>query len=77
MDHGSHPLGEGSGLIDPSGSLTQSECIGGVPNAQQDEKLHAIWGACKLKDLDALVALATSPYGLIQDEARREACELA
>lgn len=38
-------------------------------------KLLSIRNACRLRDHDSLVSLATSPLGLVCDEARQEACE--
>lgn len=46
-----------------------------------DEKLSGgkaerIKEACQIRDLEALIDLATSEHGLIDDEHRRAACEL-
>lgn len=63
-------------MIAPSQSSIDSTPARDASNAfSTEDKLRAIQEACKIKDLDALVSLATSRLGLVSDEARQEACE--
>jgi len=39
-----------------------------------DAKATKILDACKWKDIEALRILATSEYGLVSDDVRRQAC---
>jgi len=42
---------------------------------EPDEKVTRIIAACKNHDLPSLKELATSTHGLVNDQARRAACE--
>jgi len=48
------------------------------PSRYQAEngKVNRILEACRIGDLPSLTILATSEYGLINDEIRRVACEI-
>lgn len=41
----------------------------------QTKKVTRVLAACRNGDLSSLIALATSTHGLVNDEARRAACE--
>lgn len=45
-------------------------------NFEQTQKIEAIRKVCEARDLKGLVELALSADGLVNDDARREACML-
>jgi hypothetical protein len=45
-------------------------------SARNDEKTNAIRLACDTRDIDALITLATSEGGFLQDDLRQLACML-
>lgn len=51
----------------------RNEYAEGVP---RDLKFQKIVKACEDKDLESLIDLATSKYGLLEDGYRRRACKI-
>ncbi|KAJ0422456.1 hypothetical protein BJY00DRAFT_280184 [Aspergillus carlsbadensis] len=45
-------------------------------SARNDDKIYAIRLACDTRDIDALITLATSEGGFLQDDLRQLACML-
>lgn len=76
MDHEFHSLTGQSNLIAPSQPSIDSTSTKNGSDPATEDKLRAIRKACKIKDLEALAALATSPLGFVSDEVRQETCRL-
>ena len=47
------------------------------PSSLNEQKKNDILEACKAHDIDALVRLATSSGGLLQDDVRQVACKIS
>ncbi|KAI9813345.1 MAG: hypothetical protein M1826_002513 [Phylliscum demangeonii] len=70
MDHESPPSGPGQRQLPTDLSLDQAAVL---RSASPRKKLRLIRAACETSDLEALVALALSPLGLVEDDGRRRA----
>lgn len=60
----------------PANEDTEQSVYADAPekSSESDEKREAIQQACQQRDVGALVQLATSSGGLLDDELRRSAC---
>lgn len=64
----------GSSNSDIAGEKS-SQTTQDYPSSIDEQKKNDILEACNARDIDALVRLATSSGGLLEDDVRRVACK--